>query len=247
MASTSETGHAKNIANFEDLISFCTGYGAAYSPGRESLTIVKMKELHATSANALQDTKTTKTAFDNASNKRRLAFDDLKPFSTRLVSGLAASGASALVMQDAKTVNKKIQGVRATPKPAAPAPGAEAATPSPKTISTSQLSYDSLIDHFTKLVEVVAQESNYTPNEAEMKVTGLQAKLQGLKTTNSAVTNTYTQWSNSRLRRNNILYNVITGLVPVALDAKRYIKFVFGVASPQLKQVSGLEFKTVID
>lgn len=24
MTSTSETGHAKNVANFEDLISFCT-------------------------------------------------------------------------------------------------------------------------------------------------------------------------------------------------------------------------------
>lgn len=29
MASTSETGHAKNIANFQDLISFCQGYGAS--------------------------------------------------------------------------------------------------------------------------------------------------------------------------------------------------------------------------
>ena len=27
MASKSETGHSKNVANFEDLISFCTGYG----------------------------------------------------------------------------------------------------------------------------------------------------------------------------------------------------------------------------
>ncbi len=27
MASTSETGHAKNVANLQDLISFVTGYG----------------------------------------------------------------------------------------------------------------------------------------------------------------------------------------------------------------------------
>ena len=37
MASTSETGHAKNIANFQDLISFCQGYGATYNPTKESL------------------------------------------------------------------------------------------------------------------------------------------------------------------------------------------------------------------
>lgn len=29
MPSTLETGHAKNVANFEDLISFCIGYEAA--------------------------------------------------------------------------------------------------------------------------------------------------------------------------------------------------------------------------
>ena len=31
MASTSETGHAKNVANFQDLIEFVTGYGATYN------------------------------------------------------------------------------------------------------------------------------------------------------------------------------------------------------------------------
>lgn len=34
MASTSETGHAKNVANLQDLISFVTGYGATYNPTR---------------------------------------------------------------------------------------------------------------------------------------------------------------------------------------------------------------------
>lgn len=37
MASTSETGHAKNVANFQDLIEFVTGYGATYNPSKQSL------------------------------------------------------------------------------------------------------------------------------------------------------------------------------------------------------------------
>ena len=36
MPSTSETGHAKNVANFEDLISFCNGYGATYNPSKDA-------------------------------------------------------------------------------------------------------------------------------------------------------------------------------------------------------------------
>ena len=43
MSSTSETGHAKNIANFQDLISFCQGYGATYNPTKESLKIPQLQ------------------------------------------------------------------------------------------------------------------------------------------------------------------------------------------------------------
>jgi len=32
MANTSESGHAKNAANFESLVSFVKGRGAAYNP-----------------------------------------------------------------------------------------------------------------------------------------------------------------------------------------------------------------------
>lgn len=36
MASTSEVGHAKNVANFQDLIAFVDGYGATYNPTKNS-------------------------------------------------------------------------------------------------------------------------------------------------------------------------------------------------------------------
>lgn len=48
MASTSETGNAKNVANFEDLISFCTGYGTAYNPNKASIKLSALN-VHLTS------------------------------------------------------------------------------------------------------------------------------------------------------------------------------------------------------
>jgi hypothetical protein len=42
MPSHSETGHAKNVANFQDLISFCKGYGIIYNPSKEVLKVVKL-------------------------------------------------------------------------------------------------------------------------------------------------------------------------------------------------------------
>ena len=176
MPSTSETGHAKNVANFEDLISFCSGYGATYNPSKDALTIAKLKDLQTNAKASLQQAKTNKTSFDNATNARQLAFKDLKPLATKVVNAFAVSGATALAVADAKTVNRKIQGAKAnnTKKVDNPPPLGELEGASDKTISTSQQSYDSLIDHFTKLIEAVSQDANYKPNETELKVTTLQ-------------------------------------------------------------------------
>lgn len=249
MPSTSETGHAKNVASFEDLISFCNGYGAPYNPSKAALTIAELTTLQTNAKASLQQAKTTKTSFDNATNARQLAFKDLKPLATKVVNALAVSGATALAIADAKTINRKIQGAKAnggTKTPTIPAdPNAPA--PTDKTISTSQQSYDSLIDHFTKLIEAVSQDANYNPNETELKVATLQTKLDSLKTSNTDIVNTYTVWSNARINRNTILYNPVTGLVQTALEVKKYVKSVFGAGSPQFKQVSGLEFTNVKD
>lgn len=42
MASQSEVGHAKNVANFEDLIAYCTAYGAAYNPSKTALQLTSL-------------------------------------------------------------------------------------------------------------------------------------------------------------------------------------------------------------
>ena len=122
-----------------------------------------------------------------------------------------------------------------------------AAAPTDKTISTSQQSYDSLIDHFTKLIEAVSQDANYKPNETELKVATLQTKLDSLKSSNTDLVNAFTNWSNARINRNTTLYNPLTGLVQTALEVKKYVKSVFGATSPQFQPVSGLEFTNVQD
>jgi hypothetical protein len=249
MPSTSETGHAKNVANFEDLISFCNGYGATYNPSKDALTIAKLKDLQTTAKASLQQSKTTKTSFDNATNARQLAFKDLKPLATKVVNALAVSGATALAVADAKTINRKIQGAKANGSSKTPTTPADpnAPTPTDKTISTSQQSYDSMIDHFTKMIETVSQDANYKPNETELKVATLQTKLDSLKSSNTDLVNGFTNWSNARINRNTTLYNPLTGLVQTALEVKKYVKSVFGATSPQFKQVSGLEFTNVKD
>ena len=243
MASVSETGHAKNIANFQDLISFCQGYSASYNPSKESLKIPQLHALYQLAQDKLNSNKTQKTAFDNATNERRNTFANLKPLATKIINAFAVSGADALVIADAKNVNKKLQGTsskKSTTEETNPE------NPSiTNSISTSQQSYDRLIDHFANLIQVVEQNSNYTPNETELQVATLQAKLTELQTKNTNLINAYTGYSNAMIDRNQTLYNPLTGLVQTSKEVKQYVKSVFGANSPQYKQVSGLEFKVI--
>ena len=245
MPTTFETGHAKNVANFQDLISFCTGYGATYNPSKNTLSIANLQTQLTNAQTTLQAVKTTQTTFNNVTNARMDAFKYLKSLATKIINALDATDASAETVKDARTINRKIQGQRATPKAAnTPPPVGDPATPPDKTISSSQQSYDQQIEHFSKLMELLSADSNYTPNETELTVTAIQTKLNELKATNTAVIDAYTNWSNSRINRNAALYSPLTGLVNTALDIKKYVKSIFGATSPQFKQVSGLEFKT---
>ena len=42
MASTSETGHAKNVANYEKLITDVTTLGIAYNPSKTNLKLTAL-------------------------------------------------------------------------------------------------------------------------------------------------------------------------------------------------------------
>ena len=233
-----ETGHAKNVANFEDLISFITSYGVTYNPTKVS---IKLATLNTQFTQAKTDitTVTNKTvAFNNATNARVLLFDAIRPLSTRLVNAFSTTDATTEMVKDAKSINRKLQGKRAK---AIPTP-TDPATPPPSTISTSQQSYDQLIEHFNKLVELLKTETSYAPNETDLKVVTLTAQLAGLKTANTNVSNAYTAVSNARIARDKTLYKDKTGLVDIAGDVKNYVKALYGATAPEYKQIGKIKF-----
>ena len=238
MASTSEVGHAKNVANFQDLIEFVTGYGATYNPSKSSLKLAQLVALKATAEAKLTDVISKNTNYNNKVNERMVAFSNLKSLSTRLVNALQTTDATTQTINDAKTFNRKMQGKKASASQTPTDPNA----PAPTTISTSQQSYDQLIQHLTGLKSVLEEEPSYTPNETELQVATIDAKIADLTAKNTAVSTAYTNISNSRISRNETLYTSDNGIFETASEVKKYIKSVFGASSPQYNQVSGIKF-----
>ena len=241
MASTSETGHAKNVANFQHLISFVTGYGAPYNPTKTILKLPNLITLHSTGQTDIGTVVTDNTAYNNKVNERFTEFSKVKTLSTRLTNALEATDASPEKVKDAKGFNRKMQGKRASilSEPIDPN------TPAPTTISSSQQSYDQQIQHLTGLNSVLLSEPSYAPNENDLKTATVTAKINTLTTKNNEVSTAYTKISNSRIKRDKTIYGTDTGIVDVASEVKKYVKSLFGATSPEYAQISGIEFKRV--
>ncbi len=243
MASTTETGHAKNVSNFDELVSFVTGYGATYNPSKAGIKLTALQTLSTNAKNAINAVNAALPAYSNAVSARESAFEPLSKLATRILNALKATDTTTQVDESATTLIRKIQGKRATPKLTEEEKAtAKVAGTEVKEVSSSQMSYDSRLDSFDKLIKLLASVSLYTPNEADLKVTALTTLYTDLKTKNTAVVSATTPLSNARISRNDILYKANTGMLDIALDSKAYIKSAFGATSPQYKQVSKLKF-----
>ena len=243
MASTSEKGHAKNVANFDELISFVTGYRETYNPSKATIKLDALKALSDHAKHSINAVSSMEPAYKSAVAAREVVFIPLSKLTTRIMNSIKATDTTVQVDENARTLVRKIQGVRATAKKtedekkALAEKGKEVVE-----ISTSQMSYDSRLDNFFKLIQLLSSVPEYNPNETELKIEHLNTILDDLKAKNAAVVESYIPLSNARISRNNLLYKENTGLYDVALDVKNYIKSVFGATSPQYKQVSKIKF-----
>lgn len=272
MASTSEVGHAKNVANFETLIIDCQGFGATYNPSNPAITITAMQAIYTNATNALNDITLKTNTLSHTINTRQVLFIPIKPLATQIMAALLASGANPQTMLNAQTINRKIQGSRATKKAAAtsttptPSPtptptpggtvnptptplpsnqktiGTPVPLPTPINISTSQQSFDNLVAHFQELVNYVSLYPAYNPNEANLKVAALNILAANFTTANNNVKIAKSAFDNAVVTRTNILYNATTGLVQIAKEVKAYIKSSFGASSQQYKTVAAIRF-----
>lgn len=239
MASNSETGHAKNVANLETLISFLTAYGTTYNPSRDAIKIIALQTLLTNAKAALKAINAAQPNFSNAVAAQELAFEPLSKLITRVNNALKATDTSEQVDESAQTIIRKLQGRRATPKVQNTEGQVE------NQISTSQMSYDNRIENLDRLIMLLTTVPEYNPNEEELKVSTLTVLYNDLIAKNAAVLAANVPLSNARIARNEILYKENTGLVDTTADVKTYVKSVFGATSPQYKQISKLAFKTI--
>ena len=242
MSSYNETGHFKNVSNFEDLIAYCSAYGSNYNPAQTTIQLSALQQFQLNALNCINSLYAKNAAYKNAVSARIIAFDPLKKFSTNVLNAYMSFGPNDQNISNVKYYVNKIRGNAKKKVKTADATNGTATTEA-VTHSTSQQSFDSMVEHYSGLISLLSTDSLYQPNEYELSIKGLQDLLGSLKAKNTDVINAQTALNNARIERDEMLYADSDGLVDKATYVKKYVKAIFGSSSSQFKQISSIKFK----
>jgi hypothetical protein len=241
MASTTETGHAKNVANFGLLIAEVTQMGADYNPTNPSIALTALTTKKAACDHVMERVITSTVPYKNAVNARDMAYAGMSKLSSRILSALEGSGASKDIIKDAKGLVNKIKG-RRTGK----IKDGDPANPGGGSISVSQLSYDNMKANFDMLVALVKGQTLYNPNETALKIAALEAYALSLVPLNETVNTTIVDLQDKRTERNEELYAPETGLFEIAKKVRVYVKSIYGANSPVYKRMVRIIIKKMV-
>ncbi|WP_187477875.1 hypothetical protein [Amniculibacterium sp. G2-70] len=236
MPSTSEVGHAKNVANLqkltEQIITFTN-----YNPPVDNLKVASLQTLYTTASAKLNEVEDKRHANKNAITLRQSAFENLKSTSTKIINHLDILGLPKGTIDQAKSLNRVIQGGQKKTT----TPPDENGEPS-NTVSTSRQSYTQMAENFGILLQLLATIPTYAPNEDDLNLVNLNTYKDSLVSSTQSVDQTEAELNTKLIERDNLLYADGTGLYSIVQNVKKYVKSLYGATSPEYANVSSIEF-----
>ncbi len=235
MASTSETGHNKNAANFSTAYQILLEMGNQYNPTNPDIQLQNLIPVQ----NALQTTinvlNTQKPIYTNAVADREVKIAPLSKLITRTLNSAKSLKISDTDKQNLESASDKIRGVQKTKK-------INPNTADDKEISTSQMSYDNRIANLKAFIKQLESHPEYQPNETELQIANLENYHTQLDNSSKLVNTSGFALITARKNRNEILYSNNTGVIQTIKNIKSYLKGLGEPAKPYLKALTKLKF-----
>ncbi|OWP85329.1 hypothetical protein BWK59_00295 [Flavobacterium davisii] len=234
--STSETGHAKNIANFGAAIQILQEMGALYNPSNPQLGIANLLEIKQEVEATILGLNTKIPAYKNAVAAREIAMEPVSKLTTRINNFVKSIAISQPDKENIQTLVKKIRGDVKAKK-------VNPETAETKTISTLQQSFDSRIANLSVLIEQLNIHPEFAPNEEELKAQNLKTLQQQLDALSKNVNTTANALITARMDRNKILYTNPDNALKTIKEVKAYVKSLGEAAQPYYKALVKLQFR----
>ena len=150
MASASEVGHAKNIANLNLLNTNILELGSVYLPSNPKLQLANLKNLYTNSLTQQASVNNLLAPYSVAVNEREVIFKPLNRDLTKLRKAYKATeGVTTVQLEDFMTIVRKLKGIRKTSIK-------ESTNPEEAQVnySVSQLSYDQRTNNMDSLISL---------------------------------------------------------------------------------------------
>ena len=236
MASTSETGHNKNVANFSTAYQILEEMNTLYNPSNSKIQLVNLDPVRSSLQITIAELNNNKPIYKNAVADRENAIAPLGKLMTKTLNYAKSIDISATDKENITAQAKKIRGDQ-KPKKVNPE------TIETDGISTSQMSYDSRIANLDTYINQLSSHPEYVPNETEIQITSLQTLQTNLITLSLAVNSAGNALITSRSNRNNILYNNNINVIQLIKDIKAYLKSLGDAGKPYYNAIVKLQFK----
>lgn len=240
MPSISEVGHAKNVANLQKLTEQVNVY-TLYNPPVDNIKVANLQTLYTTASAKLNEVEDKRNANKNAITLRQSAFENLKSTATKIINHLGILGLPQGTIDQAKSLNRLIQGgqKKATTPP-------EEGKEETRTVSKSRQSYTQMAENFGILLQLLGTIPTYNPNEDDLKLANLETYKNSLVSSTQSVDQTEAELNNKLIERDQLLYADGTGLYSIAQNVKKYVKSLYGATSTEYSNVSAIKFTSPI-
>ncbi len=241
--SISETGHAKNVANFGVMNSAIAVLDTKYDPSNPLIAADILIAKKVTCDATMNAINKESVIYKNAVITRNNAYNGMSILSTRISNAFGSCGATPAAQKTMKSFKDKVEGKRIIKLPTLPVPKAGEPVPEPiKINSVSQMSFDNRKSNLEKQIAFVAAEPLYKPKEADLTVIALNLYVNSLGPLNISVNDSLKLLEKDIQTRNIELYAPITGVLDLSRTVKKYVKSIEGANNPASKNMVKIRF-----
>jgi hypothetical protein len=239
-----KTNAKKQVAAFDQVLGHCNALGTKYNPSKDSIKVAALTTLLTSAQASVTAADTAKANLIQAVNMRQKVFAPIPGIGTRILNLLIACDASPQIIADVRKYRDKL---RSPARPRKIEKPEDSTTPTPPADASrgpvSYMDYESRIDSFGTIIELIKGEPLYKPNEAEFTIASLTTLMTTLRDKNKAVHDAQVAIRNARLAQRIMVYSD-AGLMGAAKRVKKFILYAFGATSDQYRIFNSISLKS---
>ena len=225
---TQNAGHARNVANFKEVIIILNNLNGKWNPVQDMLKMPNLETFHLACEAKLSAFNVALSMDSIKTDLRSQAYKPLNDLLTRTFAAMKSCGMDASIIERAKTLKDLISGtnvaqatrrrLKETEKLQLMATTEGVELPEqPKAHSVSQQSYDERLDNFEKFITLLETAANYATNHEGLSLEALKAFRDKLNNANDETNHAYDLAAHQRDQRNEMLYGE-TDSINVRID-----------------------------